>query len=85
MPIGARFEAPRLAGITRDHDDDRYAAPMRGTGAVVQMFDDDSRLETKSWGVEYRCDVCKEIVIQMDTDVLDLVREALRANGIETV
>ena len=85
MPKGTRFEAPRLAGITRDHDDHSGAATMRGTGAVVQMRGDERRLKTKSWGVEYRCDVCKEIVVQMDTDVLDLIREALRANGLETL
>ncbi len=85
VPKGTRFEAPRLARLTRDHDDHSGAATMRGTGAVVQMSGDHMRLITKAWGVEYRCDVCKEIVVQMDTDVLDLIREALRANGLETV
>ncbi len=85
MPIGTRFEAPRLAGITREHDDHSGAATMRGTGAVVQILSDEKRLKTKAWGVEYRCDVCEEIIVQMDTDVLGLIREALRAKGIETV
>lgn len=85
MPRGTRFEALSLAGITRDHDDHSGAAPMRSTGAIVQMSGDERRLKAKAWGIEYKCDVCGAIVVQMNTEYLDLVREVLHANGIAAV
>jgi hypothetical protein len=83
MKIGTRIEAPMLASLTRDHDDHVGPATMRGTGAAVLISTNFGR--ARSWGVEYKCDVCGEIIVQMDTDSLDLVRTALRAQGIEAV
>jgi hypothetical protein len=62
MTATDRFlESRLLLGFVEDHDYHREAAPMRSTGRLLQddWFPED---EVESWFVEYKCDVCGDLV-----------------------
>jgi hypothetical protein len=81
FPIAKKIQSPLLQGIVRDHDDHSEAATMRSTGgAVVEEGDPEDKV--RSWFVEYKCDVCGELVYEYDIDTHDLVSQALAQNGI---
>jgi hypothetical protein len=85
MSEQARVFFEGLKGITERHDAHRRsAAPMHGTGflafyPLIEGKVDFTRLF--EWSVEYKCDVCHELVYESDPKYYDLVRAALKQNG----
>ncbi len=78
--VKKRIHSLALLGIERDHDDHRGAATMRSTGDLVQIFEPED--DARSWFVEYKCDVCGELVEEWNADTHDLGRQALKDAGI---
>ncbi len=79
--VRKRIHSQLLVGVEKDHDDHRGAAPMHGTGDLV-LFGDDDETDAHNWYVEFRCDVCNQIVHSGYADLLDIVRQALKEAGI---
>jgi hypothetical protein len=75
-----KIKSQFLIGITKDHNADREDAPMYSTGNLV--FDGECETDPRSWYIEYKCSVCNELVYQGNPDLFDLVRAALKENGI---
>ena len=75
-----RIHSKLLEGVVKDHDDHSEKAPMRSTGDIVLLFDGEEN--ARNWFVEYKCDICGAKVREWHADTHDLVRQALRENGI---
>lgn len=54
---------------------------MRSTGRVA-LRENFPEGEVDSWYVEYKCDVCGELIHMYSVDTHDLVRQILIANKI---
>jgi hypothetical protein len=75
-----RIKSQSLAGITKLHELHSGRALMRSTGELVLFSGDPAN--SKFWTAEFKCDVCGEIVQVWSADINDLIRQALRENGI---
>jgi hypothetical protein len=74
-----------LKGIKEVHDAHRKsAAPMYSTGylafrpIVEEEVDFTSLFE---WYIEYKCEVCHELVYESAPEYYDIVRDALKESG----
>lgn len=79
--IAKTVQSPLMQGIVRDHDDHSEAAPMRSTGNLV-LLEGYDETDAHNWAVEFRCDVCQQLVRSGYADLHDNVRAALKQLGI---
>lgn len=54
---------------------------MHSTGKLL-LPEGDDETDAHNWFVEFRCDVCQEVVQRSYADLLDDVRAALKELGI---
>lgn len=78
--IPRRIHSKQLEGLVEDHGDHREQAPMHSTGDLVLIFGEAE--DARNWFVEFRCDICKELVHEWHADLQDLIWGALKENGI---
>ncbi|MGC4088516.1 MAG: hypothetical protein QM756_11590 [Polyangiaceae bacterium] len=76
------ISSPLFAEITKDHDDHRGAATMRATGNLIFHSQDGDERDAHNWRVEFKCDVCRELVEEWHADLHDIIRQALKQAGI---
>ncbi|MGC4088514.1 MAG: hypothetical protein QM756_11580 [Polyangiaceae bacterium] len=77
---GKTIVSPLFDGITKDHDDHSSAATMRATGTLIHVRGEEDN--ARNWFVEFKCDVCKQLVVEWHADLHDIVRQALKQAGI---
>ena len=76
-----RIQSRHLLGITKNHDDDRTRADAHSTGAILLLPDGDPA-DSTDWTIEYKCEFCGNVLRMWHADTNDLIREALKENGI---
>jgi hypothetical protein len=85
MSEQARVFYEGLKGITERHDAHRRsAASMRSTGYVAFRAIIEEEVDFTAlfeWLIEYKCDVCHELVYESDPEHYDLVLAALKESG----
>lgn len=75
-----RIKSDHLKGIVKLHEDHRGVATMNSTGQAILVFEDETN--PRYWQVEFKCEVCGELVHAWYADINDLIRLALKDNGI---
>jgi hypothetical protein len=75
-----RIQSDTVKGIVKEHDDHSGSAPMTSTGALLHMFKEEGN--PRNWFMEFKCSVCGQAVIIRHVDLHDLIRQALKEQGI---
>ena len=69
-----KIQSRQLLGITKNDDDHRVKADMHSTGAMLLPPGGDPA-DSRDWSIEYKCDVCHELIQMWSADTNDLIRE----------
>ena len=76
-----RIQSRHLLGVTKNHDDDRTKADAHSTGAMLLHCGRDPA-NSRTWYIEYKCEFCGQLLEMWHADTNDLIREALKDNGL---
>lgn len=75
-----RIKSKLLEGITKEDEGHSGNVLMQSTGNIVQIFDDET--DPGSWTAEFKSEASNELILAWYADINDLIRDALKENGI---